>query len=372
MRTALVCDLLEAPDCGMREALESFLQDVRELGRQDELLLLLENTSTTPWQDFPLLHIPYLADPRRRLLWSQLLIPKYLQQADISSVWHPYQVGPPLFTHTRRVVSVWDLAPLSYSSHKWKGKRTWRTFLYYRLILRWALKRADTVVVHSKAIARETQRVYSIPENRITVIYPTLAPRFRQEAMTQRNNRMAENSILYVGSSDPRKNLPLLLEAFCLLCREGTGHRLVMRTDLDDAQQDQMNMLLDRYGVRRELVTIKPRLDATSLASLYDEASVFAFPSLYEGFGLPVIEALCHGLPVAALPVSTLPEILGDAGYPSRGSTPAEFADAIKRALTSVDDASKAAETALRSKQRALALDAISPVAQTLDLLKRL
>jgi alpha-1,3-rhamnosyl/mannosyltransferase len=133
-----------------------------------------------------------------------------------------------------------------------------------------------------------------------------------------------------------------------------------------------MNMLLDRYGVRRELVTIKPRLDATSLASLYDEASVFAFPSLYEGFGLPVIEALCHGLPVAALPVSTLPEILGDAGYPSRGSTPAEFADAIKRALTSVDDASKAAETALRSKQRALALDAISPVAQTLDLLKRL
>jgi glycosyltransferase involved in cell wall biosynthesis len=117
--------------------------------------------------------------------------------------------------------------------------------------------------------------------------------------------------ILYVGSFAPHKNLPRLLRAFARLAI-GTDLRLILAGDASPEQAERVTALAGLLGIAPRLSSLR-RLTSGQLSSLYRHCQLLACPSLYEGFGLPVLEAMTHGAPVACSSASSLPEVAGDA-----------------------------------------------------------
>jgi glycosyltransferase involved in cell wall biosynthesis len=177
------------------------------------------------------------------------------------------------------------------------------------------LRAADAVIAVSECTKRDAIRFYRIPEEKITVIYEGVNPRFRPaspEAIAAVRARygLPERFILYVGTIEPRKNLTTLLEAF---------HHLLATYDLRLVIVGKKGWLYERFFRRLRELGLENRVLFTGyvpdedLPAIYSAADLFVFPSLYEGFGLPVLEAMACGTPVICSNTSSLPEVAGDA-----------------------------------------------------------
>ena len=173
-----------------------------------------------------------------------------------------------------------------------------------------------TVSEYSKRLICER---YGIPESRVTVTYHGVDERFRRledpAATAEVRARLGLDAgfVLYVGKLQARKNLVRLLEAFDRVVRErGFPHKLVLvgkRTWMSD----EIFTALERLP-SRERVVVAGEVSLSDLVALYNAATVFAFPSLAEGFGLPPLEAMACGTPVISSNAASLPEVVGDAG----------------------------------------------------------
>jgi glycosyltransferase involved in cell wall biosynthesis len=161
-------------------------------------------------------------------------------------------------------------------------------------------------------------RLLKVPESKVHVIYEAPAPAFRPIRQRQRLEEvrrrygLAQRFILYVGTIEPRKNLPRLLEAFARLCRDdGIPHQLV----LVGARGWGCEAVFQRIASLglRDRVRFLGYIPFEDLAPLYNLGEVFLFPSLYEGFGLPVVEAMACGTPVITSANSSFGEIAGGA-----------------------------------------------------------
>ena len=124
---------------------------------------------------------------------------------------------------------------------------------------------------------------------------------------------MTDDYILYVGGADPRKNLKRLLEAFSVLAQKGCPVSLVMAGGLGKKEGEILKWI-EQLGLSREVLLAGP-VHRRELPSLYSGARLFVYPSLYEGFGLPVLEAMACGVSVITSNVSSLPEVAGGAAY---------------------------------------------------------
>lgn len=223
----------------------------------------------------------------------------------------------------RQVITVHDLAFLRMPRIVTSDSRR-----YYGGIRR-AAAEADAVIAVSQATARDLVDLVGAPEDRIHVVYeaadPTFAPMPRQEAAdhVRASHGVVGPYVLFVGTLEPRKNLPTLLRAFSLVRREFplqlviAGGRGWLADDVFETVQD----LALAEGVRF-LGQVSPQ----SLRALYCAAEVFALPSLYEGFGLPCLEAMACGTPVLASNAGSLREVVGDAGVLVRPDDPDDIA----------------------------------------------
>lgn len=193
-----------------------------------------------------------------------------------------------------------------------------------RFLLRWGVpfsaRRAARVIAVSEYTKRDLIRRYGLPEEKIRVTYEAAAPMFhpvkdqtRLEAARRRYGICAPY-ILSVGNLQPRKNLLTLLEAFRVAKAEGgLPHRLVVV-----GKQGQRGALLPREVSARGLdgeVIFTGYVPTEDLPSLYSGAALFVYPALYEGFGLPPLEAMACGAPVIASNAASLPEVLGDGAW---------------------------------------------------------
>ena len=219
------------------------------------------------------------------------------------------------------VITVHDLSPLLMPEcHPWKR------VVFFRHVLPRLLAGADRIVASSAATKADLTGLLRLPESRIEIVplcvdLPPPAPEAERAPF-----------ILYVGTVEPRKNLPGLLRAFARVKAAGAPHRLVVAGRRGWGGPDVAALAAG--------LDLADRVDCRGYVSdgerdrLYREAAAVVYPSLYEGFGLPVLEAMAHGTPVVASDVSAIPEVAGDAALLADPRDDAALAAKILEALT--------------------------------------
>jgi glycosyltransferase involved in cell wall biosynthesis len=192
-----------------------------------------------------------------------------------------------------------------------------RRVLLNRPLMRVAIQRAAAIVTVSHSARQDLLRLHGIAPERVSVVHEAASPVFRPiddrdrlDAVRARHG-LPERFILYVGTIEPRKNLPRLIDAFAAARRAGIAHRLVCVGPYGWSSRD-LSSHIDERGVR-EVVHFTGYVPFDDLPAIYNLAEFFVFPSLYEGFGLPVVEAMACGTPVITSATSSLEEIAGDA-----------------------------------------------------------
>jgi glycosyltransferase involved in cell wall biosynthesis len=184
---------------------------------------------------------------------------------------------------------------------------------------------ATRIIADSEATCLDLIRHYHIQEHKITVVYPgcdrSLAPVTDRELLTsvRARYRLAHSYLLYVGTLHPRKNLVRLIEAFAFLTasldaetKDGASPLQLVLAGQKGWLYDDILAQVRKLGLT-ERVRLTGYLPPADLPALLSGARAFVFPSLYEGFGLPVLEAMACGTPVICSNVSSLPEVAGDA-----------------------------------------------------------
>lgn len=210
-----------------------------------------------------------------------------------------------------------------------------RESLSERILLRidvLALKRASHIIATSRHTAGDLVQYLGIPEERITPIYNGV----NHGVFSPNGHRpLGEPYVLYVGSERPRKNLVRLLEAFAELKKELPNLKLVKVGPAGRSQRYRRatERIVERLGLHGE-VTFYDYVPEEELAGFYRAAALLAYPSYYEGFGLPPLEAMCSGCPVVTSDTSSLPEVVGDAGILVSPHETGGWVRAMRRVLT--------------------------------------
>jgi glycosyltransferase involved in cell wall biosynthesis len=185
-----------------------------------------------------------------------------------------------------------------------------RLRLMYRLLFPWVLRRADRLIAVSRYTADDLVRRAGIPASRIDVVYHGLDPVFTAPAETAVPSTSGQPYILAVGGVSPRKNTRRLIQAFASWRGRG-GHRESYQLLITGTSRDRE--FADGGGSLPPGVKLVGYVDKTELRRLYGGAALFLYPGIYEGFGLPIIEAMACGAPVVTSHTGAVPEIAGGA-----------------------------------------------------------
>jgi glycosyltransferase involved in cell wall biosynthesis len=283
-------------------------------------------------------------NPRVRIPWEQLLAPLLLRRSG-ADLFHGVHSVVPVSCPVPSVVTVHDLAFIRFP-------QTFRAYnrIYLDVATRLSVQRATRILVVSEHTRREVIGLLGVAPERVVVTPNAVREHFRPpdpavlEAFRARKG-LPERFVLYVGTLEPRKNLTTLLEAYAQVAQRQVTPLLVGggKGWLYDA----VFQRLEALGLR-ERVHFVGYLDEEELPLWYAAATVFVFPSIYEGFGMPPLEAMACGTPVVASNTSSLPEVVGDAGLTVSPYDPAALAAAISRVLDDADLRQELRERGLR------------------------
>jgi len=246
---------------------------------------------------------------------------------------------------TKSVVIIYDTAYLDHP----ETLETKHHQLYLKQTVPRSIAKASAVVAISESTKRDLIRHYRTPADKITVITPAVDHKlFTPASSTETRQVQAKYHItgayiLYLGTIEPRKNLIALLRAYAALpAKLQQTHQLVL-AGKTGWQDEAINELIAQLGDR--VIKTGYLDDEADKARLYSGAAVFVFPSLFEGWGMPPLEAMACGAPVIVADNSSLPEVVGEAGIRVSAQNPAALVAAIESVLT---DAKQAA--AMRQK----------------------
>ena len=265
---------------------------------------------------------------------EQLSVPLNLGRSGATLFHAPHYVLPAL-TPCRSIVTIHDCIHLvfpQYLAHR-------LAHAYARTALWTAAHRANRILTVSEASKRDIVRFCRVPDDKVTVISNAIDDRFGVEPPEEEVVRVRERYqlhdpfIMYAGNVKPHKNLERLIDAFALLRRDSFGDLKLLITGSEISRYAMLRRAVHRYNLHKHVRFLGFQPEET-LAVLYRLADVFVFPSLYEGFGLPPLEAMASGTPVVVSNVSSLPEVVGDAGVLVNPYDPVSIADGVRQVLT--------------------------------------
>lgn len=276
------------------------------------------------------------ANPLRRIAWEQLAQPRQARRLSADLLHLPVNVGP-LWLHRVGcpvVVTVHDLSFALYPQLFTRARRSYQQWLTPH-----TARQAAVITADSRATKDDLVKLYGIDADRVRVVYPGVNGRFRpvtdakQIDIFRQRRQLPAKFILFLGTIEPRKNLVMLLEAYASLVRRtGLPHALVIAGGKGWGYEA-VFATAERLDLA-ERVIFAGYVPADELPLWYNAAEVVAYPSLYEGFGLPPLEAMACGTPVVVSNVSSLPEVVGDAGFLVDPGDPSAWVDALGTMLT--------------------------------------
>jgi len=264
---------------------------------------------------------------------EQLSVPLDLRRARVQLFHSPHYVVSPL-TPGRVVVTIHDCIHLRFPQYL--PNRA--AHAYARAFMAYGARRARRIITVSQASKDDIQHYLHTPADKIDVIHNGLDPRFLEAPDEANVARVRDRFllgapfVLYTGNIKPHKNVERLIEAFGLMRK--SGHEDVKLLIIGDelSKYPGLRRLVHRLHLHQQVRFLGFVPDDT-LAALYRLAKVFVFPSLYEGFGFPPLEAMASGTAVITSNVSSLPEVVGDAALLIDPLDPAALASAMCRVL---------------------------------------
>ena len=312
MRIAFDGTALRPGRTGVGYYTEHLLHHLAQEAVNDELIVVSNRPieTTTPLPERVRIATPSWNAPR--LVWMQALAPTALREVE-ADVAHFTNGMVPLASRVPTVVTIHDMSLRLYPRY-----HPPRRVLLNGPLVDLSARRADAVITVSESAKNDIVRVYKLDPGRVHVVYEAAAPSFTRVTdpveleRVRRRYRLDERIILYVGTIEPRKNLPKLIEAFADRRRAGAlSHQLVCVGPYGWLSRG-LEQLIARSQVAHA-INFTGYVPFEDLPALYSLAEMFVYPSMYEGFGLPVVEAMACGAPVITGRTAALAEVGGGA-----------------------------------------------------------
>jgi glycosyltransferase involved in cell wall biosynthesis len=320
MPLRIVVDIRYIRDFGVGTYIRNLIRALAVVDRENHYILASSTSEVPDLAELPAnFEIAVYHAPKRRL-WDSVAFGFFLRSLAPDLIHLPLNEMPLWMPHPY-VVTIHDMSSLLYGAANGPrdNYRLWR--------FRRGLLRADRILAVSEATRRDVSNLLSIPAERIQTIYGAPDPRFfrsvHEPEFQAQKQRLLERYqieypfILYAGRIRPHKNVPRLIEAFAVVRNELASHpmysdlRLIIIGDEISRNPDVRRAVVQTRN--QQAIRFLGFVPFDTLRFFYSAASVFAFPSLYEGFGLPPLEAMATGTPVVTSSLSSLPEVVGDA-----------------------------------------------------------
>lgn len=330
-------DARKLHDFGIGTYIRNLLRQLARLDQDTEYVLLCRPNDVPVLRALGANFRPVIESAGNYSIAEQIKVPMALRRERVDLFHAPHYVLPPLVP-CRSVVTIHDCIHLMFPQYL-PNRFALR---YAKTSMALAARRATRVLTVSQSSKNDIMRFFGTDPAKIDVIYNAFDERFGIEPAEEEIVRVRERYqlhdefVLYAGNVKPHKNLERLIDAFHIVRNRGLEHlKLVMIGD-DISKYASLRRAVHQHNLHK-YVRFLGYLPEETLAVMYRLAGVFVFPSLYEGFGLPPLEAMASGTPVVTSNVSSLPEVAGDAAELVDPYDPASIAEGIYRVLTDVD-----------------------------------
>ncbi len=367
MKIAINALFFRFPTTGSGQYLTHLLKALSEVDGENEYVLLgLDPLSQghTLNERFRFVQVPVPNLVRRSLVLEKLLWEQYAAPAGASRVkadlFHVPFFAPPYFSRTPNIATIHDIIPVRLPVYRDSP----RMRAYMRLVTR-AARKSSLIITVSQHAKKDIIDVLKVPAERIRVTYEAAGDEYKPitdpETLARARARYGLSAdsryILYLGGLDHRKNVPLLVRAFAHVYQQGNDPTLQL---LIAGNPDQKSgpLFPDPRPVAADLgmsgQIIYRYIEEEDKPVIYSGASLFVYPSYYEGFGLPPLEAMSCGAPVVCSKRTSLPEVVGDAAITFDPDNTGQLVAAMRSVLT---DRELAADLRARSLQQAARFD---------------
>jgi len=342
MRVAI--DARKLHDFGIGTYIRNLLRHLARIDRDNEYVLLCHSADLGIADQLGPNFRAVLEPSPNYSIREQIHVPWALHR-ERPDVFHaPHYVLPPA-VRCRSIVTIHDCIHLMFPQYLPNRM----AYAYARASMWSAARRSNRILTVSEASKRDIIRFFGVPADKIVVIYNAIDERFRLAPSDEAVDRVRERYqlsgrfVLYAGNIKPHKNLVRLIEAFAALRRRGFDDVTLLIIGDEISRLPALRRAVHSHKLHKH-VRFLGYLADDMLAILYRLASVFVFPSLYEGFGLPPLEAMASGTPVVTSNVSSLPEVTGGAAVLVDPYDVDSIREGIERVLT---------DPALRAELRA-------------------
>ena len=328
-------DARKLHDFGIGTYIRNLILELAKIDRTNEYVLLTRPQDVSVADS---LGDNFRAVPNRSENYSfaeQLSIPMAVKRERLD-LFHSTHYVLPALTPSRSVVTIHDCIHLMFPEYL----RHRLGYAYARASLFTAAHKSDRILTVSEQSKRDILKFIEVPPEKIVVTHNAIddrvsvPPSDEEVKRTRERYQLSQSYLLYVGNIKPHKNLERLIEAFHLVRAQGRSELELLIIGDEISKLQSLRRAVHKYDIHRYVRFLGYVPDMT-LAVLYRLASVFVFPSLYEGFGLPPLEAMASGTPVVTSDVSSLPEVVGDAAVLVDPYSAQAIADGILKVLRS-------------------------------------
>lgn len=334
MRIAIDLLIAEKEPGGMLFATRALLAGLANIDKENEYIVITSQPKAykdLDWASSIRFYPVKLRTWRGILIQHQLKLPDILKKLK-PDVLHVPAFAAPIGWHGPLVLTVHDLAFLKVPQQSSLYAR-----LYWQYMLRESVQRAQQIIAISEQTRQELLSYWSVDPQRIQVIHNALRPSLYQEAvlpddLAHMHQRFGNRYLLHMGRIMPRKNVKVLIAAFEQLAARFADLHLVLAGGTGYASSAELQQI--EASLYRERIHLAGWVEEEQVRTLYAGAEMLVFPSMHEGFGLPMLEAMACGIPVVASVEAANAEIVGDAVMRANCSTAETLGTAIAEVLT--------------------------------------
>lgn len=313
MRIGIDARLYGTEQAGLGRYVEQLIKHLEVIDTKNQYTIFLRQANWNVYQPANNNFTKVLADIPWYGLAEHYTLPKIIKKANVDIMHFPHW-NVPFFYHQPFVVTIHDLILVHFPNRRASTRSSFAytlRYYFFKLVLRHAAKAARHITTVSEFSKQDIISTLRVPKEKITVTFPAPLP---VVATTTGSipRTITKPYVLYVGAAYPHKNLDNLLAAWSALPESTKAAYQLVLAGKDTYFYQRLRTEHAALITNGNVVTTGYVDDAT-LAALYQKAALFVFPSLYEGFGIPPLEALTYGVPVLSSNASCLPEILGSA-----------------------------------------------------------